>query len=834
MKRHENSWKGSIVFAVMVAIAVLFTAPSAQANGTLEVACVPWQGNEAYYHPTWDGKEITLKGTVRYKGTVSYDWDPGDGSPHITGTVTATDAYPYPIEARHTYSGADGTMYIATLTVTAGTESVSDTYRVIIKAKTLDIESDVAIDEALWWLYKRQNRYTSGGIDYGYWQTSYRVAHTGAAVQAFENNMHKPYGEPSKDPYVDAVRRGLNYLTSKMHKVTVPADDGDTNGNGFGIACYDAYSHEMYEIGIAMMAIVSSDTPGKVAVAGPSGVVGRTYREIVQDMADFCAYAQNDGGFKDGGWRYQRNYSSSDNSVTQWPIIGMEPAEAKWGITIADFVRPRLEGWLNRTQCTATDWRYGGFGYTSACSWVNIAKTAGTGITGFLFCGVPVTDSRVQNAINFIDTNWGSDNFGNIYAMYGVKKAFEEFLGMENTGSHIWYDEYARYLVDRQQSDGRWNTMKYGQSNELTTAWAVLILRKGVYDIPPSAVAKANGLDATEVDKDQVVNFDGSQSTDGTYHIVKYEWDWESDGTYDAVGMTATHSYSAYGTYTVTLRVTDNRDVITGGAKPPMTATDTCTVYVHPPPHPPIADADGPYIGWVGVPVTLDGSGSWDPNEPWGDYIVEWAWDLDNDGLFDNAFGETVTYTWGAPGTYPIALKVKDLDGLESAPSRTIVEIGNHDPVADPNGPYETPPCTPVTLDGSGSYDPDKPVGDTIVSYEWDLDNDGEYDDAIGMTTVFHWDTEGVYIIRLKVTDTYGATGTAGTIVTVTAAVAPCCDLDNDLDCDYDDFMMFVGAYGKYAGDPGFIPKADYDNDSRITLVDYQKWYECYKDYMGL
>jgi len=100
------------------------------------------------------------------------------------------------------------------------------------------------------------------------------------------------------------------------------------------------------------------------------------------------------------------------------------------------------------------------------------------------------------------------------------------------------------------------------------------------------------------------------------------------------------------------------------------------------------------------------------------------------------------------------------------------------------------------------------------------------------MTTVFHWDTEGVYIIRLKVTDTYGATGTAGTIVTVTAAVAPCCDLDNDLDCDYDDFMMFVGAYGKYAGDPGFIPKADYDNDSRITLVDYQKWYECYQDFM--
>ena len=72
-----------------------------------------------------------------------------------------------------------------------------------------------------------------------------------------------------------------------------------------------------------------------------------------------------------------------------------------------------------------------------------------------------------------------------------------------------------------------------------------------------------------------------------------------------------------------------------------------------------------------------------------------------------------------------------------------------------------------VTLDGSGSYDPDP--GDSIDSYEWDLDNDGEYDDATGKSAEFHSDVEGVHVVRLKVTDLYGATGTDFTTVSVTS-----------------------------------------------------------------
>jgi flagellin-like protein len=54
------------------------------------------------------------------------------------------------------------------------------------------------------------------------------------------------------------------------------------------------------------------------------------------------------------------------------------------------------------------------------------------------------------------------------------------------------------------------------------------------------------------------VSFDGSGSSDSDGSVSSYEWDWTSDGSFDATGATATHSYGSPGTYTVTLRVTDD------------------------------------------------------------------------------------------------------------------------------------------------------------------------------------------------------------------------------------------------------------------------------------
>ena len=84
-------------------------------------------------------------------------------------------------------------------------------------------------------------------------------------------------------------------------------------------------------------------------------------------------------------------------------------------------------------------------------------------------------------------------------------------------------------------------------------------------------------------------------------------------------------------------------------------------------------------------------------------------------------------------------------------------------PVADIGGPYTASEGENFTLDASGSYDPD----DDIVSYEWDLDDDGAYDDGTGVTTTVAFDDNGVYAVGLKVTDGYGDYDTDSTSVTV-------------------------------------------------------------------
>jgi hypothetical protein len=51
----------------------------------------------------------------------------------------------------------------------------------------------------------------------------------------------------------------------------------------------------------------------------------------------------------------------------------------------------------------------------------------------------------------------------------------------------------------------------------------------------------------------------------------------------------------------------------------------------------------------------------------------------------------------------------------------------NQDPIADANGPYEGFVGDLISFDGTGSYDPDG----TIVSYEWDFDDDEVYDEYV-------------------------------------------------------------------------------------------------------
>jgi len=103
------------------------------------------------------------------------------------------------------------------------------------------------------------------------------------------------------------------------------------------------------------------------------------------------------------------------------------------------------------------------------------------------------------------------------------------------------------------------------------------------------------------------VSFDAAGSTDpDPGEILSYQWDFTNDGTVDATGVTASHTYPATGTYTARLRVVD-----IGGL------SDTATVQINVGTSAPVPVIDEPTaaLRWVvGQTVTFAGHAT-DPQD---------------------------------------------------------------------------------------------------------------------------------------------------------------------------------------------------------------------------
>ena len=101
----------------------------------------------------------------------------------------------------------------------------------------------------------------------------------------------------------------------------------------------------------------------------------------------------------------------------------------------------------------------------------------------------------------------------------------------------------------------------------------------------------------------------------------------------------------------------------------------------------------------------------------------------------------------------------------------------NAPPVADAGGPYVTNEGTAVALSAAGSSDPD---GDALT-YEWDLDNDGSYDDSTSQTPSFTLvGDNAVRTVGVRVTDSFGSSSTDTATVTVNNVAPSVTSLSND------------------------------------------------------
>ena len=166
---------------------------------------------------------------------------------------------------------------------------------------------------------------------------------------------------------------------------------------------------------------------------------------------------------------------------------------------------------------------------------------------------------------------------------------------------------------------------------------------------PAEAKAQADFDWPTPVIEEQEVTFTAAIDDRATH----YTWDLNEDGTFgDKNGYEATRVFHNPRTYKISLRILDDQlNVIDEKTK---------DVLVQPAPGGGNAPPEASFVFFpaapvAGLPVTFV-STSVDPDSP----IPASAqrWDLNGDGAFDEATGESATVTFPAPGLYSVSLQV--------------------------------------------------------------------------------------------------------------------------------------------------------------------------------
>ena len=246
---------------------------------------------------------------------------------------------------------------------------------------------------------------------------------------------------------------------------------------------------------------------------------------------------------------------------------------------------------------------------------------------------------------------------------------------------------------------------------------------------------------------------------------LAHSWDLDDDGTFcepGEQGPSVQRVFTTAGSHTVKLRVTDPGGITREVTREVLVQNTIPTASFGFSPDSPVP----------GQAVTFAGSGSSPTGKPIA--ALEWNFAFDSAG-FDpgtdqfpaQATGASVTWSFATAGPRTVALKVSEVGGGFRIVTRTIVV--NAPPTASFAVSDESPfTGVPVTL-SSTSQDPDGP----LAGQQWDLDNDGQFDDAAGAVAFATFATPGSHTVRLRVTDSKGASSTAASGVTVRAVPPP-------------------------------------------------------------
>ncbi|MDY0043135.1 MAG: PKD domain-containing protein [Syntrophales bacterium] len=276
----------------------------------------------------------------------------------------------------------------------------------------------------------------------------------------------------------------------------------------------------------------------------------------------------------------------------------------------------------------------------------------------------------------------------------------------------------------------------------------------------------------------ETVTLDGSGSFDPDQENITYLWTLMSVPSGSAAVLVNSASAQPYfsidaaGDYVISLIVTD----INGNSS---LADEVVISTIN---SPPIANAGPDRTVHAGDSVTLDGTGSYDPD---GDSFT-YAWSMDaapagSEAALDDPSAATPVFVADMVGNYRISLVVTDASGSASVPDEVIIGTENSAPVADAGDAQTVHTGSMVTLDGSGSSDPDNDP----ITYAWSIvsaptGSSAVLSDPAAVKPTFIADVSGDYVLSLTVTDSYGTVSAPDQVVVSTENSPPVADAGDD------------------------------------------------------
>jgi len=236
---------------------------------------------------------------------------------------------------------------------------------------------------------------------------------------------------------------------------------------------------------------------------------------------------------------------------------------------------------------------------------------------------------------------------------YSPTGSIEYFNWNFGDGSPVWSRRITDSVTHTYNVPGTYTaTLTVIDNRNLShSASAVITVLPPLEEGAPQAFAAA---DPSEGNAPLEVTLEGfGVDIDG--FIRQFEWDFTSNGDYEFTSATTgitTHPYTDPGSYTATLRVTDDKG---------KTGTDTVGIQAKTPNSPTASASADPVNGAATLDVQFTGTGT-DPDGT----ILLYEWDFDGDGNYDHTSSTTATtsHSYAVPGDYNAVLKVTDNNGL--------------------------------------------------------------------------------------------------------------------------------------------------------------------------